>query len=80
MKAETDWKKEAMLLSRLNHNNIVKYEDTFRLLSKESLPHPCILTEYCEVMLLIYKAFIFKIFTFSMIKFIKYKHIFKTLF
>ena len=51
VKTETDWKKEAMLLSRLNHKNIVKYEDHFKLLSKESLSHPCILTEYCEVML-----------------------------
>ena len=51
MKAETDWKKEAMLLSRLNHKNIVKFEDVFVLLSKESLSYPCILTEYCEVML-----------------------------
>ena len=49
--AETDWKKEAMVLSRLNHKNIVKFEDVFVLLSKESLSYPCILTEYCEVML-----------------------------
>ena len=44
-----EWVKEAMLLSRLNHKNIVKYEDHLLLISKETYSHPCILTEYCRV-------------------------------
>ena len=44
-----EWVKEAMLLSRLNHKNIVRYEDHLLLISKETYSHPCILTEYCRV-------------------------------
>ena len=46
---DDEWKKEASLLSRLNHENLVKYYDHFQLTSKESLCHPCIITEYCQV-------------------------------
>lgn len=44
-----EWVKEAMLLSRLNHKNIVKYEDHLLLTSKDKYSHPCIFTEYCQV-------------------------------
>ena len=43
---DEEWKKEASLLSRLSHENLVKYQDHFELISKESLCHPCIITEY----------------------------------
>ena len=46
---DDEWKKEAILLSRLIHENLVKYLDHFELITKESLSHPCIITEYCQV-------------------------------
>lgn len=46
-----EWEREAMLLSRLNHKNIVKYQDHLLMISKEEIEHPCILTEYCQVKL-----------------------------
>ena len=46
---DEEWKKEATILSGLNHENIVKYCDHFQLITKESLCHPCIITEYCQV-------------------------------
>ena len=49
---DEEWKKEASLLSRLSHENIVKHHDHFELITKESLRHPCILTEYCGVTLI----------------------------
>ena len=46
---ENEWKREAIILSRLIHENLVKYIDHFQLITKESLSHPCIITEYCQV-------------------------------
>lgn len=46
-----EWEREAILLSRLNHKNIVKYQDHLLMISKEEIKHPCILTEYCQVKL-----------------------------
>ena len=51
---DDEWIKETMLLSRLNHKNIVKYEDHLLLISKETYSHPCILTEFCQVILLLF--------------------------
>ena len=48
---DDEWKKEATILSRLSHENLVKYIDHFQLISKELFPHPCIITEYCKVSL-----------------------------
>ena len=46
---DDEWQKEPVFLSQLNHKNLVKYEDHFELITKELYPHPCILTEYCQV-------------------------------
>lgn len=43
------WMKEASLLSRLSHENVVKYYDHFEAQTVDSSSHPCIVTEYCEV-------------------------------
>ena len=48
---DEEWEKEASLLSRLSHENLVKYIDHFQLITRESLSHPCIITEYCQVSL-----------------------------
>lgn len=44
-----EWFEEAKSLSDYHHKNVVKYEDHFELRTKESMRHPCILTEYCQV-------------------------------
>lgn len=44
-----EWFEEAKSLSDYDHKNVVKYEDHFELRTKESMRHPCILTEYCQV-------------------------------
>lgn len=46
---DDEWVKEPMLLSRLNHKHIVKYVDHLLLISKDKYSHPCIFTEYCQV-------------------------------
>ena len=46
---DDEWEKEASLLSRLSHENILKYYEHFEIISKESQCHPCIITEYCQV-------------------------------
>ena len=48
---DNEWKNEAIILSRLSHENLLKYIDHFELISIESLCHPCIITEYCQVTL-----------------------------
>ena len=50
---DEEWQKEPTFLRKLNHKNLVKYEDHFELITKEKYekyPHPCILTEYCQVL------------------------------
>ena len=49
---DDEWEKEASLLSQLSHENIVKYHEHFEIISKESQFHPCIITEYCQVIIL----------------------------
>ena len=50
-----DWEIEVNILSLLDHENIVRYEDHFELFVFENLKETdrfaCIITEYCEVII-----------------------------